>query len=82
MEGFQVPIHRAVTQPVLIGGAPREFTIINLTLGAALVFGLHSFLAVPIVMVVHAGAVMLAKHDPLFLDTFKRHINHKPYYDV
>lgn len=54
----------------------------NVTFGAALVFGLQSLLAIPVVLLVHCAAVILAKHDPYFLDTFKRHINQKPYYDV
>jgi type IV secretory pathway TrbD component len=82
MEGFSVPVHRSLTQPILLGGAPREFAILNGTLAAALLFGLHSLLGLPICLVLHAGAVALAKQDPQFLDTFKRHINHKPYYAV
>ncbi len=82
MEGFDVVIHRSLTQPILLGGAPREFAILNVTFGAALVFGLQSILAIPVIMGMHAAAVVLAKHDPYFLDTFKRHINQKPYYDV
>jgi type IV secretory pathway TrbD component len=34
MEGFSVPVHRALTQPIMLGGAPREFAILNGTLGA------------------------------------------------
>ena len=82
MEGYQVPIHRSLTSPILIGGAPREFAIINGTLGAALFFGMHSLLGLPIALILHTIAVILAKHDPYFLDTFKRHINHFPYYGV
>ncbi len=82
MEGFSVPVHRSLTQPILLGGAPREFAILNGTLGAALLFGLHSFIGVPVCIVLHLVAVALAKEDPQFLDTFRRHINHKPYYGV
>lgn len=82
MEGFNVVIHRSLTQPILIGGAPREFAILNATFGAALVFGMQSLLAIPLVIVVHLAAVLLAKQDPYFLETFKRHINQKPYYDA
>ena len=44
MEGFSVPVHRSLTQPILLGGAPREFAILNGTLAAALFFGLHTLL--------------------------------------
>lgn len=82
MEGFTIPVHRSLTQPILLGGAPREFAILNGTLGAALLFGLHSLLGVPLCVLIHFGAIALAKHDPYFLDTFRRHLNHKPYYGV
>jgi type IV secretion system protein VirB3 len=82
MEGFRVPVHLSLTQPILLGGAPREFAILNGTLGAALLFGLHSFIGVPVCIFLHILAVKLAKQDPCFLDTFRRHINHKPFYRV
>jgi type IV secretion system protein TrbD len=82
MEGFTVPVHRSLTQPILLGGAPREFAILNGTLAAALLFGLHSLIALPVYLILHTAAVALAKQDPQFLDTFRRHIHHKSYYSV
>ena len=82
MEGFQIPIHNSLTQPILIGGAPREYAIINGTLLLAAVFSLHNFWAVPIGVLIHSIGVYLAKKDPQFLDTFKRHIYLKPYYEA
>ena len=34
--GYEVPLHRSLTEPVLIAGAPRSFTILNGTLAAAI----------------------------------------------
>ena len=34
--GFQVPVHRALTEPILLGGAPRTIAIANGTLAAAI----------------------------------------------
>ena len=34
VEGFEVPVHQALTQPILLGGAPRGVAIINGTLAA------------------------------------------------
>ncbi len=53
MEGFSVPVHRSLTQPILLGGAPREFAILNGTLGTALLFGLHSLIGVPVCLANH-----------------------------
>jgi type IV secretion system protein TrbD len=82
MEGFEVPVHRALTQPILIGGAPRELAILNGTITAALVLGLQSILALPIGIVLHVLAVAAAKNDPYFLAVFKRHLAQKAYYEA
>ena len=34
--GFEAPVHRALTEPILMGGAPRSIAILNGTLAAAL----------------------------------------------
>jgi len=40
-EGFEAPLHRALTEPILLGGAPRTVAIANGTLGAAIGLGLQ-----------------------------------------
>ena len=77
-----MPIHRSLTQPIMLGGAPREFAILNGAFGAVLLFGLHSILGIPVFLLLHTAAVVLARHDPYFLDTFRRHINQKHYYEA
>ena len=41
--GFVAPVHRALTEPILLGGAPRAVAILNGTLAAALGLGLVYF---------------------------------------
>ena len=43
--GFSVPVHRALTEPILLGGAPRAVAILNGTLAAALGLGLRLWIA-------------------------------------
>ena len=43
--GFTVPVHRALTEPIMLGGAPRAVAILNGTLAAALGLGLRLWLA-------------------------------------
>ena len=42
--GFTAPVHRALTEPILLGGAPRSVAILNGTLAAALGLGLRLWL--------------------------------------
>jgi type IV secretion system protein VirB3 len=73
--GFTVPVHRALTEPILLGGAPRAVAILNGTLAAALGLGLRLWIAGLLLWVIgHAAAVWAARHDPLFVDVARRHL--------
>jgi type IV secretion system protein TrbD len=81
--GFEIPLHRALTQPIFLGGAPRSVAIVNGTLAAAVGIGLQLWLPGALLWVVgHALAVWGAKLDPQFVEVFARHIKHKPYLDL
>lgn len=73
--GFVAPVHRALIEPILIGGAPRSIAILNGTLAAALGLGLRLWLAGLVFFVVsHAVCAWAAKRDPLFIDVVRRHL--------
>ena len=80
MEGFEVPIHRSLTQTIMIAGVPRELAILNGTLTSALTLGMHSLWGLPVGLILHVLFVAVSKKDPQFLMTFRRHIRQKPYY--
>jgi len=78
VEGFEIPLHRALTEPILMGGAPRNVAIFNGTLAAALGLGLQLWLAGLAVWIVgHAAAVYAARKDPAFMQVLIRHTRHK-----
>jgi type IV secretory pathway TrbD component len=74
VEGFEIPIHRSLTEPILIAGAPRALAIINGTITAALGLQLRSWLAIPLGIAIHVVAAVLAKRDPDFVEVFIRHL--------
>ena len=75
LPGFTVPVHRALTEPILLGGAPRAVAILNGTLAAALGLGLRLWLAGLLLGIVgQAAAVWAAKRDPQFVDVVRRHL--------
>jgi type IV secretory pathway TrbD component len=43
--GFAVPVHRALTEHILLGGAPRGLAIANATLAGAVGLGLRLWIA-------------------------------------
>ena len=73
--GFTVPVHRALTEPILLGGAPRAIAILNGTLAGAVGLGLQLWLAGLLIWAVgHLAAVWAAKRDPLFVEVGRRHL--------
>ncbi|MEM9243056.1 MAG: VirB3 family type IV secretion system protein [Pseudomonadota bacterium] len=80
--GYRVKIHQALVMPIMLMGAPRQFTILNATVGAAFVLGMRLYYALPVFVVLHVVAVALAKRDPYFFEVIVRNIRKKSYYDV
>ena len=76
--GYEVAMHRSLTEPVLIAGAPRSFAILNGTLSAAVGLGLRLWIAGLVLWVLgHAVAVWVTRKDPAFLTVLSRHARHK-----
>ncbi len=81
VEGYEVPLHQALTQPLLLGGAPRGLALLNGTLAAALGLGLHMWLPALVLWVTgHTLAVFAAKHDPHCVTITLRHLRQKGYF--
>ncbi|WP_375788577.1 VirB3 family type IV secretion system protein [Bradyrhizobium sp. Pha-3] len=73
--GYAVPVHRALTEPILLGGAPRAVAIMNGTLAGAIGLGLRLWLiGVAIWAIGHFASVWAAKRDPLFVDVVRQHL--------
>ena len=80
IEGFAIPVRRSLTEPILLGGAPRNVTIVNGTIAAALGLGLQLWLVgIGYWLTAHALAVFMTRRDEQFLDVLIRHIRHKGY---
>lgn len=73
--GFVAPVRRSLTEPILMGGAPRSVAILNGTLAAALGLGLRLWLAGLLLWFIgHMAAVWAAKRDPDFVEVVRRHV--------
>jgi type IV secretion system protein VirB3 len=73
--GFAAPVHRALTEPILMGGVPRSIAIFNGTLAAALGIGLRLWVAGLLLWFVgHIAAVWATKRDPDFVEVVRRHL--------
>ncbi len=69
IEGFEVPVHRALTEPILLGGAPRA---------VAIGLGLQQWIAgLGLFVAGHTLAVFAARRDPNFLPVLARHLRQR-----
>ena len=78
VEGFEAPVHRALVEPILLGGIPRAVAIVNGTAAAALGLGLQQWIAGLVLWAVgHTLAVFAAKRDPDFGPVLIRHLRQR-----
>lgn len=80
--GYEIPIHRSLTEELLMAGVPRTVAILNGTFMAAFGLGMHSIYALPLGILFHLLAVAATKTDPQFFDCFRRHLRQKNEYYV
>lgn len=74
-DGFEVPVHRSLTEPILLAGLPRTLALLLWTTAAALGLGLRQIWVVPVALALHGVLAAAAKRDPYFFDVFLRAIH-------
>lgn len=83
IEGFEVPLHRSLTEAILLGGAPRTIAIANGTLAAAVGLGLRMWIPGLLLWLVgHGLAVWGGRADPQFVPVLARHLKHRVLLDA
>jgi len=81
--GFDAPVRRSLTEPILLGGAPRAVAIANGTLAAAIGLGLRLWIPGLILWAIgHAAAVWAAKRDAHFVEVAHRHLRYPAHFGV
>ena len=79
--GFEAPVHRALTEPILLAGAPRAVAILNGTVSAAIGLGLRLWIAGLVLWALgHMAAVWAARRDPLFVEVVRRHVRYPTHF--
>ena len=75
--GYYAPVHRSLTEQILLGGAPRAVAIANGTLAGAVGLGLRLWLAGIVIWAIgHMAAVWAAKRDAQFVDVARWHLRY------
>lgn len=71
-DGYEIPVHRSLTEVILLGGVPRTPAVLLWTIAAALGFGMQQLWVLPVAVVLHMVLVGLTRRDPFFFDVFIR----------
>lgn len=72
-EGYRTPLRTSLTRPLLLGGVPRTFAILNATVAAAIAFGLQQpLIGLPLWIVIQSAGAYATARDPWFLETWPR----------
>ena len=72
IEGYEIPLHRSLTEVILLGGVPRTPAIPLWTTAAALGFGMQQIWVLPFAVLLHLALVALTRRDPFFFEVFIR----------
>lgn len=74
-EGFRVPIHRSLTEPLMMGGIPRHLALLNGFLTFILVMGAHNLWVLPAGVLGHLILVGLYRRDKHMLSVIKTNLS-------
>jgi type IV secretory pathway TrbD component len=74
-EGFRVPIHRSLTEPLMMAGIPRRIAILNGFATFAMVMGAHNLWVVPLGIVSHLVLLALYRRDQYILSIIKANLS-------
>lgn len=82
VEGFKVPLHLSLTQPILLAGLPRRFAILFGTVTAALVLGLNFWWFIPLSALLYVVCAAATRRDSHLIEATIRHLRFAKRYDA
>ncbi len=71
-DGYEVPVHRSLTEVILLGGVPRTPALLLWTIAAAIGLGLQQIWVLPAAFALHFALVAMTRKDPYFFEVFIR----------
>lgn len=80
VKGYIIPIHKSLTEEMMIGGVPRDLAIMNGAVGVSLGLGGRAWYIIPIVIFIHICLAYAHKNDSQFLLCLRRYFYQKKYY--
>lgn len=82
IEGYELPLYVAATQPLLFFGLPRELGILALVITLTITLGLRMWwLGIGSGIALHALCAALTRRDAYWLPVFRAHLKQPTFLD-
>ena len=79
---FKLPLFAALTEPVLLMGAPPAMIVFNLCLAGIFVLSFHFFWVIPLNLAIHAATIYATKQDAAAFDCLRCYMQQKRNYNA
>ena len=82
-DGYCIALRTSLTRPLLLGGVPRTFAILNATIAAAIAFGLQQpLIGLTLWLAIQSAGAYATARDPWFLETWPRAMAKPAFFNV
>lgn len=82
IDGYEIPLYQALTQPPLFGGVPREFGILTLVAALVITVGFRMWwIGASTGLALHGMCVVLTRMDPYWLQVMRAHLRQPSFLD-
>jgi type IV secretion system protein TrbD len=78
-DGFRVPIHRSLIDPLMMGGIPRHIALLNGFVTLIVVMGAHNLWMLPLGIMSHVILATLHRRDKHILGVIKANLSRPSY---
>jgi type IV secretion system protein VirB3 len=79
---FSLPLYRALTEPILLAGAPPQMIVFNAMIFSIFVFSFHFFWIIPLNVIIHFGIIYVTKKDPQAFECLSAYLHQKSSYQT
>ena len=79
---FKLPLFAALTEPVLLMGAPPAMIVFNVCLAGIFVLSFHFFWVSPLNLAIHAATIYVTKQDADAFECLRCYMQQKRNYNA
>lgn len=79
---FKLPLFAALTEPVLLMGAPPAMIVFNVCLAGIFVLSFHFFWVIPLNLAIHVATIYVSKQDADAFECLRCYMQQKRNYNA